>query len=726
MGPLGHRGAETTTERAPGDIWVSAARVAEALGVSRQAVAQRAQAGQLQARIQPRPGGGRQLAVALSSLPEELRARLVAGHQVSGVGCQAAATIGAVRVLTPEIVPTDDDTWNAARAADRDEATRRLAILGQADAWLRDHAPDGLGAAALLLEFVRAYNLIHGAEPSHRPLSRSTIYRWRALFRQRGRVGLLPGYVIGERDRSLRPFGDVAPEGENDEIRTRFNRAWLTQRQLSVALAREVVVGELTLSGSPLARAVPSAATFHRYVQTIPQAVVTAGREGWEAYRNRHEAHLERDYESIPVMDTWVSDHCEHDVWVRGANGKPFRPWITLWQDVRSRLWLGWTIHAGPCLDTVLSSLAAAMLRYGIPGSLYTDNGREYSAHALSGRSRRHRVHLDEARIRSLTEHLQVAWSFSLPNNPQSRGMIERDFGTMHDRFDRLWPTYCGRNPQERPEQLAAVLAAGTEIPTLEQFTAAFGRWVAEDMNVRPREGDGMAGRSAAEVFAAAEYVKRTATADELRLLFMRSAQPVTVQRNGLWAFDRWYRSDPLAMRQGERVTYRYSQDDISELYVYTLQDEYLCTVQRKELAGGTSADHRAMVLERQRQRRLVRAYLAGRDQERAAPDQLAAIIAARAESREPRAASDPERPRGVVRPVRTAFYEASKALQAESDARDPRAAAKRAADRAAAKMMERVRREAEKQVSGVRCQDGDAQGELLSRIYQRQKAGGS
>ncbi len=739
VGPSGPE-ATVAADAMPAETWVSAVRVAEVLGISRQAVDQRARAGALVSRVVRRPGGGRRIEIAAASLPEDARARIL--DRSTGEACLAPTETTAIarRVLVPQIVPTDEEIWGAARDVDRAEAARRQGILNAADAYAAVHDPAGEARAATLLDFVKYWNMTHGgADGTHgtdgtdgtmgegQRLSRSTIYRWRDLLKQRGRIGLLPAYTTGS-------DGPQIPE----EIRERFNRAWLTQRKLSVSLAREVVVGELSLAGSPLAAAVPSVATFRRYAKTLPRAVVCAGREGWEAYRNRHEAHLERDYSQIPVMDIAVSDHCEFDVWVRGANGKPFRPWVTLWLDVRSRLWLGWTIHAGPCLDTVLSSLASAILRYGIPSSLYSDNGREYSAHALSGRSRRWKVDLDEARIKTLTEHLQVAWSFSIPNNPQSRGMIERAFGVMHDRFDRLWPTYCGRNPEHRPEELAAIIAAGTDIPTLEQFAAAFTRWVHEDQNVRPQEGDGMDGQSAAAVFAAAEYVKRTTTADELRLLFMRSATPVTIQRNGLWAFDRWYRSDPLALRQGEQVYYRYAQEDISELYVYTLRDEYLCTVQRKELSGGTSADHRAMTLERKRQKKLVRAFMETRESLAAAPDQLSSIIAARQAVEGGRGDAGtrgggderPDRPRDVIQPVHTPFYNASKAIQAEAEGRDHRAAAKRRADQAAQKVLDQIRREATEKNRGQRPEVGgqgergtDTQGDLLSRIYERQKA---
>jgi hypothetical protein len=41
------------------------------------------------------------------------------------------------------------------------------------------------------------------------------------------------------------------------------------------------------------------------------------------------------------------ADHHRCDVWVRHA-GKHVRPWLTCWEDVRSRKIVGWAVQAGP------------------------------------------------------------------------------------------------------------------------------------------------------------------------------------------------------------------------------------------------------------------------------------------------------------------------------------------------------------------------------------------
>jgi transposase InsO family protein len=477
-----------------------------------------------------------------------------------------------------------------------------------------------------------------------------------------------------------------------DAIARRFATLYLTTAQRSVALCRDLVQGELELAQSPLAPHLPSVATFRRFAASIPRPTLILGREVPDAYRNQCEPYLERDYAEIPVMGMWVSDHMQFDQ-IRRHRGGHIRPWVTAWMDVRSRLRVGWCVCEKPSQDSTLAALAMGILRYGVPEALYSDNGREYAAKALVASSRRFRVRLDEARVRALTEHLGIRYQFSIPENPQSRGMIERAFGVDHDRFDRLSSTYCGRDPQHKPPELQAVLDAGGG-GTYDELSAEYATYVKQVANVLPHEGDGMDGRSPVEVFESAGYVKRVATIEELRLLLMRASGKQVVRRNGIEAFGAWYRSDLLAARQGEAVYYRYALDDISELHVFDLEDRYLCTVQRKDRVGATAADHRQIAGERKRQKQLIKDAHAARTAIAAAPDPLAALAA---QKRTAQARAIEHRSPSVVQPIRTPFKgllqdaKVAQAEQARADQakRDARAITRRLFAAAAAEQEE-------------------------------------
>jgi putative transposase len=564
--------------------------------------------------------------------------------------------------------PSEPQQLEGARECDRQEATRRMGILEESKVFL-SHLGDGRRKTAAIRQFVIAWNDAH---PGEERLSVATLYRWARLYRERGVAGLLPGWATGSKECDLHP-----------EIRERFDRSYLAPQRISIPVARRIVQGELALAGSPLAAAVPSTATFRRYVAGLPRATVVLAREGEQAFRRRFEPHAERDYTTVRVMQCWIADHAQFDFFCRDENGKPVRPWLTLWQDMRSRRRVGWQVHTGPSQDTVLAALAMGIMRYGIPEEAYTDNGRDFSVLTVAGSSRRWRLKLDEGHVQALTQHFGMRWHFAIPKRPQGKGGIERPFGVDRERFDKLWASYCGRNDQEKPEGLAALLKRPRDLPGIPQVQEAYTRYATEVADLMPHEGQGMDGRSPREVFEAEEYVKGTATIEALRLLLMRSSRPVRVQRNGIWAFDRWYWSVELAACHGQEVYYRYALDDLSVIHVLGLQDQYLCSVRRRDLVGVTSQDHRKYVREKQAIRRVARAYLANRDRQASAPDALAAIGASiRMERPDGPRPEDPGPRPAVVKPIRTPFEGAARAIKKA----EQRAATKARAEQAAAK----------------------------------------
>src|SRR3972149_1052645 len=157
------------------------------------------------------------------------------------------------------------------------------------------------------------------------------------------------------------------------------------------------------------------------------------------------------------------------------------------------------------------------------------------------------------------------------------------------------------------------------------------------------------------------------ATADTLRLLLMRCSRPVTVQRNGVWAFDRWYWSEAIAACHGQQLYYRYSLDDLSVIHAFSLQDQLIGSITRRELVGVTSTDHRRYVREKQAVRRAARVHLANLEKRASAPDALAAIGAsARLDRPGTPRPEDPDPAQRVVQAIRTPLAAAAKLIKAE------------------------------------------------------------
>jgi putative transposase len=668
---------------------VPAKLVAQWRNVNEATVRRWCYAGTLEHWYESASGGGRQLMIAVSALTPEEQVLAIeaqakcregtnvrgyegtsgpagedvgpAGAAVAGRGPAAAAGAGALAERDGRDVRTGltiAESREAARDRDRQIEAHRLAVLDALETYCQAHL-NGRNRTQVILEFLQFWNAAH----ADRPVARATLYEWMRRKREEGH--LLPAYVHGPRGHSIPP-----------EIEELFRAVYLTPKRLSVPVCRQLVIGQLTLAKSPLLDQVPSTSTFHQLVRSMPLPARILAREGQDAYRRRCEPTMERDYTQIAVMQCWVADHYTFKQFVL-SEGRPIRPVKTEWMDMRSRRRVGWCIEATPSQETVLASLAMGVQRYGIPAECYTDNGREFSATTIAGKSRRFRVRLDEARVRALTEHLGILWHFSIPQRPEGRGMIERAFGVDLDRFDRLGPGFTGRHTEDKPEGLAEALRTPTLLPTLQEFREQYARYVEQVANEMPHEGHGMDGRSPREVFEAEAYVKRTATQAELRLMFMRASRPATVQARGIHAFGAWYWSEAIAPRLGQRLYYRYDASDLSALYVFTYpEDQFICTLRRRDRVGATTRMHKQIQHDRRAARRAAKVYLAHERQRGLVPDPLAAMAAAaQATARQHGPAPGPSLPPGgggerrgadVIEIVRTPFRGVLEAAEAE------------------------------------------------------------
>src|SRR5205823_4569549 len=68
---------------------------------------------------------------------------------------------------------------------------------------------------------------------------------------------------------------------------------------------------------------------------------------------------------------------------------------------------------------------------------------------------------------------------------------VERFFGTYEGQFGKLEHTYCGRNPQEKPEHLEDRLERG-EAQTFEQYVQRASMWIDRLYHTTVHSGHGM------------------------------------------------------------------------------------------------------------------------------------------------------------------------------------------------------------------------------------------
>jgi hypothetical protein len=274
---------------------------------------------------------------------------------------------------------------------------------------------------------------------------------------------------------------------------------------------------------------IPSYETVRVFLDSTPETLKVYSREGRKAYRERMAPYLKRGFTEVYANQVWVGDHAIHDI--ECANdcfenveiGAPIRVRISAMIDYRSRFVVGATW----CWEGSSRAIAACMRRgigkYGPPEHLYVDNGRDYRKVARGARPGYlaesqlapkdwAQLELNSIEATGFLARLNIAVTHCIPHHPQSK-CIERFFRTMHERFDKIWPTYTSGNPFTRPEAtelamvrhrrlLKAGRAAQSNHPKASQLILACLAWI-EEYNDSPHDGEGMDGAAPRQIFEA-------------------------------------------------------------------------------------------------------------------------------------------------------------------------------------------------------------------------------
>ena len=276
--------------------------------------------------------------------------------------------------------------------------------------------------------------------------------------------------------------------------------------RLSIRLVYQALLRDLRILEPECTRP-PSYSAVRSYLKQLPKPLLILSREGKRQFQERCEPYLLTDFDSILPNQIWVSDHGQHDVWVRNdlfsgiSANAAVRPWLTAVIDMRSRKIVGTAWSASPSSHTISSALRVAIENFGIPRALVIDNGKDYEKIGRIDFS---------PECSGVLVRLGIQPHYCLPRHPQSK-LIESWFGTVRKRFDCLWPSYCGSGPQDRPEQCTDALKEhqgflkgkrkSSPLPLASEFLATARQWITEYNSQHPHSGRGMSGRTPDEVF---------------------------------------------------------------------------------------------------------------------------------------------------------------------------------------------------------------------------------
>lgn len=490
-------------------------------------------------------------------------------------------------------------------ALDR-EATRRWELLrGYFEAPARRRTP---ARAAELVAAIAAVplELAHLAELTT-PRHIKSLQRTHARARQHGRE-----YTLGR----LGPRVTARTPTLNAEGRRYLRWLWIDRGAASPTIAWRTYIKEARRKGWPEV----SLSTIRRYLQTLPADVCALGRKGMRAFEGQDAPYVVRDWSGL-VAGAWLNgDHHQLDIFVRDEQtGKLFRPWLTGWQDLRSRALWGWQLVDAPNSRTIMEALVHAIRpkhrpeyerMCGVPDDVLVDNGKDYRSRLIEGEAPEAWGEQDQVYVQGILGKLGIAPDHvhhALPYNAKSKP-IERFFRTMCLQFTEAMMDsgYVGNSPARRPDRTREAvkvherwlkgLAPESPFMTLQQFCAYFDAWLLTYHRAAHAalSADGVA-RSPLDVIRLYGRAPRLVRDTSLELMVMLPSKR-TVRKGGCIQLGQlWYQHNDLIARRGEEVLVCRAQGEHGRVYVYDSRQQFICeALSRKGLrmddAGGGEA----------------------------------------------------------------------------------------------------------------------------------------
>lgn len=406
-------------------------------------------------------------------------------------------------------------------------------------------------------------------------ISKGILYRKKAALKADDLAGLVDNRGSWKKGKSTIP----------EEVWQCFMSFYLDEAQHPIKACYEYT--EMWMrQEAPQFLPLPSYAAFYRKVQTaIPKPVEVLGRQGEKAFRDRCAPYIKRTYEGMASNEWWIADNHTFDVQTQGENGGLHRLYLTAFFDARSGIFTGCYVTDAPSSQATLIALRKGILKYGIPDNIYVDNGREFLTFDVGGLGHRtKKSQKDKFSPPPVFERLGIKMTNAIVRNAKAK-IIERRFRDVKDRLSRLFPTYTGGNVVERPERLKKVIKDSDNIPTDFEFTQAVEDILTYYMNEKPYSGavNSDTGKSRMQVYKENLSVKRVAAEEDLNLMLMRSTRSQKVGRRGVHitiAGEKLdYFNDELILNHiGESVYCRYDPENISQVRIYDLNDNYIMT----------------------------------------------------------------------------------------------------------------------------------------------------
>lgn len=288
---------------------------------------------------------------------------------------------------------------------------------------------------------------------------------------------------------------------------------------------------------------------------TKSEQLIVRDKEIWD---RKNSPFIRRDWSRLKINELWCSDGKQIDVCCN-FRGKVIFPWIQCIEDLKSRLFVGWTFTPNLNSRSVAQALFNAISKHGRPEVFYRDRGREYENYFIQGKKLKKGkalkfsdFDLEDIPKGVLGEMGIEDWN-AYQHNPREKP-IESGFKVFTLRLRHL-KGYRGHSTKTRPRKLESEIKSG-KILSFEELEKEVEK-VIDERNSRPHSITGRVPNSYYDNFQPVIPSKNV-----LAFLLMDQNFPLvrdsTVTIKGML-----YRHDELWRLSGQRVETRRDPKDL-------------------------------------------------------------------------------------------------------------------------------------------------------------------
>lgn len=629
------------------DVWLTYPQIVE-LGVSKATIWRKTRSKEWTSRTGKRmsKSGAPPKEVLLSSLPPDLQARWLQRRPpvqeevqievAPGLPESPADPLSGLHTALKRFPLEERDAWIAEvqRLAGIAERYDRISPKRLKNPATNKH--EFVAAVLTLCQEAACTNQIIITREPHRAAVPSlyTLDGWLRSYRKHGVITFLRSpstrTADAKRDRRRAAITEAAVEWVNSNWRN-----YRSPRALYNGLAKKAKREKWTI---------PAESWVYRRWKELPEIVITKHLKGEKAYVSTYAPYIPRTAADLAALQLLCGDHRQCDVVVLWRDGRTLmRPWLTLWQCVRTGLIWGWHLDITPSSQTIGLAYAAGITQFGaqpparpddgFASYVYTDNGKDYKSHNLDGTIT---VHKRAAAFDGGFELIRTQQRVGLYSEVDVRKMLARGYNAkekpvertnrdLADWEEQTFDEWCGRDAKNKPDLyrdlyhqhqrfIGGHRGESPFMPFDAYFEELAGRIIEYNSSEHTRSV-----LENARVVPIQEYERLYPTRfeisqDTLAMLLMKSEKRV-IGKIGVGckeAYPTWkYFHPAMSEFKGKECEVRYDSNDLSRIFVI-LPNGQMCEAELVQKSGYLTPNKQTATLMKQteaRERRMQREH---------------------------------------------------------------------------------------------------------------------